>query len=70
MRMTKRNGSGPNNDDQIKRFIQTARELGCDESQESFDAKLKTIVSVKPITNVDVKAHTKRAKKDLGSDKS
>jgi hypothetical protein len=32
---------------QRQRFIDTARELGCDESEEAFDAALKKIGSAK-----------------------
>lgn len=33
---------------QSDKFRQTARELGCDESEEAFDAKLRTIAKQKP----------------------
>jgi hypothetical protein len=33
---------------QHKRFIETARELGCDEDEAAFDEKLKRIVTAKP----------------------
>jgi hypothetical protein len=33
---------------QGKRFIETARELGCDEDEAAFDEKLKRIATVKP----------------------
>ena len=35
-------------DAQHKRFIETARELECDEDKERFEAKLKRIAKVKP----------------------
>jgi hypothetical protein len=36
--------------DQYRRFIETARELGCDEDEAAFDEKLKRIATVKPKT--------------------
>jgi hypothetical protein len=33
---------------QADRFIETARELGCDEDEAAFDEKLKRIATVKP----------------------
>lgn len=33
------------------KFIETARVLSCDESEEAFDKKLKAIASVKPMTH-------------------
>jgi hypothetical protein len=40
----------PNPDDkpQSERFIETARELGCDEDEAAFDEKLKRIATAKP----------------------
>ena len=35
------------NSDQHKRFIETARQLGCDEDKERFEANLKSIARVK-----------------------
>lgn len=43
MRSTKA-GAGTQSD----KFKQTARELGCDPSEEAFDAKLRTIAKQKP----------------------
>lgn len=34
--------------EQIERFIETARALGCDEDEAAFDEKLKMIVRNKP----------------------
>jgi hypothetical protein len=34
--------------DQHARFVETARKLGCDESEEAFDEKLKAIARAKP----------------------
>jgi hypothetical protein len=36
--------------DQHKRFIETARDLECDEDKERFEAKMKRIAKVKPNT--------------------
>jgi hypothetical protein len=33
---------------QSKRFIETARELGCDEDEAAFEEKLKQIATAKP----------------------
>jgi hypothetical protein len=38
-------GSGQS---QRQRFIETARELGCDEDEAAFDEKLKRIATAKP----------------------
>ena len=35
--------------DQRRRFIETARELGCDESEERFDAVLKAVAKHQPV---------------------
>jgi hypothetical protein len=34
--------------DQHRRFVETARELGCDEDEAAFDEKLKRIATAKP----------------------
>ncbi len=34
--------------DQLRRFIETARELGCDEDEAAFDEKLRQIATAKP----------------------
>jgi hypothetical protein len=44
--VTKRSTEGPASQKQA--FIKVARELGCDESEERFDAALKTIAKQKP----------------------
>lgn len=38
----------PDNSDQHKRFIETARQLECDEDKEGFEKKLKRIAQRKP----------------------
>ena len=38
-------------DDQHKRFIETARQLECDEDKERFEKKLKQIATAKPTTD-------------------
>ena len=38
----------PEKESQHARFVETARELGCDESEEAFDEKLKVIARHKP----------------------
>lgn len=39
--------SQPNKKTQVGRFVETARKLGCDESEEAFDHAFKKIVSEK-----------------------
>jgi hypothetical protein len=34
--------------DQHKRFVETARELGCDEDKERFEEQLRRIATAKP----------------------
>ena len=36
------------NEDQAKRFIETARQIGCDEDKERFEKKLGRIASFRP----------------------
>jgi hypothetical protein len=45
---------------QRERFIETARELGCDEDEEAFKAKLKRIAksAAKPATTKGTRAKT------------
>jgi hypothetical protein len=45
--------------DQSRRFIETARELECDEDEAAFDEKLKRIAQAKPAQ----KPPLKRARK-------
>jgi hypothetical protein len=35
--------------EQHKRFLETARALGCDEDKESFEASLRKIAASKPV---------------------
>jgi hypothetical protein len=49
------------NQTQKEKFIAAARAAGCDESEEAFDAKLKKLMTVKTMTQAQVK---KKAKKD------
>lgn len=50
--------------DQGRRFIQTARELGCDESEESFNDKLRKVVRRKVEEAVSAFDLTKRYPED------
>jgi hypothetical protein len=34
-------------EEQFARFVETARKLGCDESEEAFDERLKAVVGPK-----------------------
>jgi hypothetical protein len=38
----------PSDEEQSRRFIETARELGCDEDEAAFDEKLRRIATAKP----------------------
>jgi hypothetical protein len=40
--------SKPVTRNQVDRFVETARQLGCDEDEKAFDEKLKKIASPKP----------------------
>jgi hypothetical protein len=46
----KSNRSKGTDADQHKRFIETARQLECDDDEAAFDEKLRRIASVKPAT--------------------
>ncbi len=43
----KKAGNSPQ-DNQLARFAETARALGCDEDEAAFDEKLKAIARLKP----------------------
>jgi predicted transcriptional regulator len=49
---------------QKEKFIAAARAAGCDESEEAFDAKLKALLTHKPMTQAEVKKKAKRKKLD------
>ena len=49
----------PQQNEQHRRFTETARALECDEDKERFEQKLKQIAAVKPKTGND-KAKTTR----------
>ena len=52
---------------QHARFVETVRALGCDESEEAFDEKLKAVVGPKPLDRPSLTsepAPLKPAKKD------
>ncbi len=42
------NKAPPSDKPQIERFREKARELGCDEDEAAFDAKLRQIAQYKP----------------------
>jgi hypothetical protein len=46
--------------DQHKRFIETARQLECDDDKERFEEKLKRIATTKPQGEVTKKLTTRR----------
>ena len=45
----------PKNQPQRQRFIETAKELGCDESEEAFDATLRRIAKVPALAKTENK---------------
>lgn len=47
-----------------ERFVQAAREAGCDESPEAFEGKLRKITAAKPIKNASLKKGNKGKKED------
>lgn len=49
--MAKDNKPKPLTADQSARFIEAARELGCDEDEEHFREKLKQVAQHKPTSN-------------------
>jgi len=49
---------------QSQKFIEAARAAGCDESEEAFDKTLRALITVKPMTNAQVKNKAKRQKKE------
>jgi hypothetical protein len=52
---------GNESHDQLQRFKELARELGCDEDEAVFDAAVKKLAATKPLPKHEPK---KRAKKD------
>jgi len=50
--MPARKPPDPNAKPQIERFREMARELGCDESEEAFDAVLRKIATAGPPRNI------------------
>ena len=48
--MTGKFNSQPDDPEQSKRFIETAREIGTDESPEAFDRAFKKVVSSRRAT--------------------
>ena len=51
-----------NQSEQSKRFIEAARELGCDEDPEAFKDKLKKLASAPPPESVATRKSKKSAK--------
>jgi hypothetical protein len=45
---TKNPKSTPDSEAQHRRFVETARQLECDEDKERFEQKLKRITTAKP----------------------
>lgn len=57
-------GSKPDQDqlEQSRRFVEAARELGCDEDEAKFDEKLRRVAGRKPPAPKAKPAKTKPAK--------
>ena len=55
-------GKGKQLSDQGKRFVETARELGCDEDQEAFDQAQGKVASSPPPKTVQKRKDKKPAK--------
>ncbi len=51
----------PDDPEQSKRFIEAARELGCDDSEERFIETVRKVASAPPARNVPSKAKPKPA---------
>ena len=49
---------------QSDRFMQTARDLECDESEERFNEALKKVAKAKPVPDTKPVASDKATKKD------
>ena len=49
---------------QHARFLETARALGCDESEEAFDEKLKMVAQHKPKGTQDAQATASSPRSD------
>lgn len=45
---------------EMDRFIAVARELGCDESPETFIAAMKTVAKARPTTNDAIRNRKKK----------
>jgi hypothetical protein len=59
--MPARKPPDPNAKPQIERFIEMARELGCDEDEAAFDAVLRKIVTAGPPKKYEPKKRTPKA---------
>jgi hypothetical protein len=49
--------------EQHKRFVETARALKCDESEERFDAALRKVAAHKPSQGEDQKGKKEKGKR-------
>jgi hypothetical protein len=49
--------------DQLEKFIRTARELGCDESEERFAQVVRTVVTARKPSAPEIKAKVARKAK-------
>jgi len=53
----------PNSEKQRKRFIETARELGCDDDEDALKARIKRLAGTKP---APLKSLVKKPRKKPG----
>lgn len=51
---------------QSDRFREAARELECDESEDTFDRAMKRIVKAPPMTDEEVKTSADRERPEVG----
>lgn len=60
--MTSSSRRSLNQAEQIERFLETARSLGCDQDKEKFEAALAKIAAHKPVRASKRKAKVEKAK--------
>jgi hypothetical protein len=60
MTMTKKHLKKTDPQDQVLRFVETARALGCDEDKERFEAKLGEIAKQRPKKDGALKPEPKK----------
>jgi hypothetical protein len=70
--MTKRKGATLSTSDQWQRFVETARELRCEEDEEAFKAKLRRVAQapLKPATVKGTRAGKAARKLECNEDEA